>query len=162
MKTQIFRIGLIALMLAVAGIIFWQQRGLSAAQRDAAQKAIQALNKVNAATEVGVSYLNYGPLLIEAKAAVNAASVMLPESTLRNSLERTMAHYQMALAIWQICNDNYGSLTSVPQIRETLKAVYNLTNSQGYQLEYVDKAQVLPVIWSKAKSELDNAQKLVR
>lgn len=55
--------------------------------------AVAALQKLQAATQVGVNYQTYGQLLIEAKAKVNDAVKSLPEGELKTEISGAMDSY---------------------------------------------------------------------
>jgi hypothetical protein len=69
-------------------------------QKAAANDAFKALRKIEAATQVGVTYLQYGPLLIDAKALVNQAALALPPGALRDELNTTIDTYADAGTVW--------------------------------------------------------------
>ena len=74
--------------------------GLSSKQKVAAQDAIAALKKIEAATQVGVNYQQYGMLLIEAKDKVNNANAALPASELKRELNAAIDAYADAGQVW--------------------------------------------------------------
>ena len=56
-------------------------------------EAVAALQKFQAATQVGVNYQTYGQLLIEAKAKVNDAMKSLPDGELKTEISGAMDSY---------------------------------------------------------------------
>ena len=58
-----------------------------------AYEALASLRKFQAATQVGVSYLQYGQLLIEAKDKTNAASRVLSDGPLESEIQAAMDAY---------------------------------------------------------------------
>src|ERR1700759_4072160 len=75
--------------------------GLSSKQKTAAANAMKALQKLNAATEIGVNYQNYQPLLIEAKTQVNEAESVLPDGEVKSELNAAMDAYADAGDAWE-------------------------------------------------------------
>jgi len=67
---------------------------------EAAKRALRALRKIEAATQVGVSYSQYSQLLIEAQAEVNEAKIKLPEGELKKELLGSMELYGNVGEIW--------------------------------------------------------------
>lgn len=78
-----------------------------------AHAAINALRKLQAATEVGVSFPKYQELVIEAKTAVNAALPTLPDArpenegsadgikaSLKRNLQKAVGSYADAQTVW--------------------------------------------------------------
>src|SRR5262249_13298421 len=63
-------------------------------------KAINALGRIEAAVEVGVTYGRLGELLGDAKAAVNEAERVLPSGEMRTNLSGAMRAYVDARQVW--------------------------------------------------------------
>src|SRR5215213_5897598 len=74
--------------------------GLSSKQKAAAANALKALQKLNAATEIGVNYQSYQLLLIEAKTQVNEAESVLSDGELKSELSAAMDAYADAGDAW--------------------------------------------------------------
>ena len=64
------------------------------------QEALTALRKIQAATQVSVSYHDYGQLLIEAKIRVNDAARTLPKGPARDELQAAMEAYGDSGRVW--------------------------------------------------------------
>ena len=62
-------------------------------------EAVAALQKLQAATQVGVNYQTYGQLLIEAKAKVNEAVKSLPDGELKTEMSEAMDSYADAATV---------------------------------------------------------------
>ena len=69
---------------------------------ESAREALEKLQRIQAATQVGVNQVNYVPMLIAAKASVNNASKLLPDGALKKELNEGMNAYEDAAAVWQI------------------------------------------------------------
>src|SRR5262245_18221992 len=77
-----------------------QQTPLTEKEKEAAAAAIKALERVKAATQVGVNFQRYGELVIDAKSAVNEAERVLPDGDLRFYLSRAVRAYTDANTVW--------------------------------------------------------------
>jgi hypothetical protein len=97
-----------------------------------AYEAQASLRKVQAATQVGVNYQQYGQLLIEAKDKTNAASRVLPDGPLKDEIHATMNAYTDAGQVWgiKIRPDpnpaNQGYVVSTGELGRTLISKYSL------------------------------------
>lgn len=78
--------------------------GCSKQPPKAAMSAVKALKRLEARTQVGISYREYGPALGEAKAEVNLflespEAAKMPELT--TSISKAMNHYKTAMKVWR-------------------------------------------------------------
>jgi hypothetical protein len=73
---------------------------LSAEQTLAAKEAFKALGRIEAAVEVGVAFQQYTQLVIDAKAAVNEATRLLPASLMSTNLTEAMDEYASVASRW--------------------------------------------------------------
>jgi hypothetical protein len=73
---------------------------LTEKQKQAADEAIKALGKIEAAVEVGVTFQQYNQLAIAAKAAVNDAERSLGVCELMTGIMETMDAYKDAGNVW--------------------------------------------------------------
>jgi hypothetical protein len=87
-----------------------EEPALNEKQKAAAMDAIKALGRIEAATEVGVNYQQYGQLVIDAKAVVNEAERILPAGSLLTNLREAMDAYRDAGRDWDR-KIRYSSLT---------------------------------------------------
>jgi len=69
-------------------------------------EALRTLRKIQAATQVGINFSEYGKLVVEAKAAVNDALPILKEPSLKQALQGAMEAYADALTAWNLTNGN--------------------------------------------------------
>src|SRR5262245_40133237 len=74
--------------------------GISAKERNARDAAVKALRKIEAATQVGVNYQQYGQLLIDGKAQVNESSSVLSDGKLKQDINWVMDAYADAGTVW--------------------------------------------------------------
>lgn len=125
--------------------------------------AIKALRKVNGATEVGITFLQYGPLLVEAKGPVDEALAALPEGELRREIQSAMEDYVLAGQAWSASLQSSGA-TGVPTGSE-LARILNERYSLGLTLKkgrYLNRQQILQIIWKSARTHIENASSLSR
>ena len=131
-------------------------------EKTAANDAIKALRKIEAATQVGVNFQQYGQLVIEAKAQVNDATAKLPDGELKKELSASMEAYADAAQAW---NEKIGGRTTMSAdvgIGKVLIPKYSLpteTYSSGL-FPHVDIDTALQVMWGEAKKHLDKASSL--
>jgi hypothetical protein len=153
-------------------LIACNRGGLSAEQRKLAEDALKALRKVEAATQVGVSYQQYGQLVIDAKAQVNEASAKLPDGELKKELEAAMESYADAQDGWSKCvTKPMLFLTDVETGDETGKRLKQKYNIESLSLipgkpitgfaESVEKGAMLRTIWAAASQHVERASKLL-
>jgi hypothetical protein len=133
---------------------------LTTQQKVIADEAINSLKKLNAATEVGVNYQNYGMLLIEAKVKVNEAQAQLPDGDLKSEIVLAMDCYKDAITAWddkiklaaEQIPFRYGE--SRPLVVKYGLAAQAEPSSIGYRIQV---EELIKVIWLSAKNHLDRA-----
>ena len=126
-------------------------------------EAISALRKIQAATQVGVSYQQYGQLLIEAKAKTNDAIRSLPEGSLKTELTGAMDAYADAATVWAIKIKDR-DLYDRPELDQNLIAKYRIPVSGPKSFGDPPTAspdKALQIIWLRADTYLDQISKVV-
>jgi hypothetical protein len=127
------------------------------AQEKAVSEALSALQKVQAATEVGVSYQQYGIILIDAKAKVNEASSKITDDSLKKLLNEPMDAYADAQMFWgyKIKDTSVSAKGILPDGRDikTLISKYKI-KPDG---DYVDKDDAMQGCWLYASTQLKKA-----
>jgi len=145
-----------------AGLMIVACGGLSAKQQSAADEALKALRKIEAATQVGVSYQQYGQLVIDAKAQVNEATAILPEGELKKELETATDAYSDAGRVWSAAIAR--ELFPGDEVSKYLKSKYNIEVarpiSDGHERE--QRSAILNVIWAIGRLHLEKASSLVK
>jgi hypothetical protein len=149
--------------------------GPSMGDRQRADEAALAMNtfrslaKIQAAIEVGVNYQTYGGLLIDARAQVNEAHLLLPDVDLMKRFETTIDAYTDASKIWDrkikrisSFGAEQGSLIdSDAEPFKTLAAKYSISikaeTYQGFTSHTFDADGAMQTIWAKATTELLSA-----
>lgn len=143
---------------------------LSAEQKSTVGDAVKLLRKVDAATEVGVSYAQYGPMLIDAQASVNEASTSLPEGELKNELKLAIEGYKDAYLAWQVTN-KHGFISVGRSVPPGMAEGSHLVKKYSIPLTFpndpekislVSKGDALNTIWKVARTHIDKASSLLR
>ena len=113
-------------------------------QEKVVQEAVGALKKVNAATEVGVNYQQYGLLLIDAKTKVNDAVGVSEDESLKTQLKDVMQAYQDAATLWQMKIDKpaYDKKLKVKETDETGKVANYFFDGARTVKDVADKYQL--------------------
>lgn len=129
-------------------------------QQAAAGEAIASLRKIEAAIQVGVSYQQYGILLIDAKSKVNDANAVLPDGELKNKLNAAMDAYVEAGQVWGI-KINGPNLLPDREPGATLMRKYSLKphTVSSLSLTYIDPDEAMQAAWGTAMGHLLLAQK---
>jgi hypothetical protein len=68
----------------------------------AARDAVDALRKIQAATQVGMTYDQYSGLVIEAKAKTEKSARALPDGPLKIEISNAIDSYTDGVAVWQM------------------------------------------------------------
>lgn len=133
-----------------------------------ADEALASLRKVQAATQVGVNYQQYGQLLIEAKDKTNAALRMLSEGPIKTEIKATMDAYADAGQAWGEkirSHDDWersGWLNNTEGPGRTLIPKYSLkTNQYGTIDNEQDMNKALQTIWLNADLHLSKLAELL-
>jgi hypothetical protein len=116
--------------------------------------AIEALHKMQAATQVGVNYQEYGRLLIEAKAKTNDAIRSLPDGPLRNEISATMDAYADAAHVWGV------KIAGHKLFESNLISKYSIP-LKDTEYRFADPDDALQYIWLNADSHLTQITKLL-
>jgi hypothetical protein len=139
---------------------------LSSEQKTAASDALKALQKVDAATQVGVNKIQYGSLLIDAQAAVNQAVPKLPDGELVNEIKAAMECYADANAGWSEAGTGTLVFLRNNPTAAHLKQKYDIelavqSNALDGGMNAISKDTMLSVIWKKGSEHLGSASKLL-
>lgn len=139
--------------------------GLSSKQKDAASDALKALRKVDAATQVGISYFQYQPLVIEAQAQVNEALAVLPDGELKKEISLAMEAYTDANIAFKVQGFILSpSVAGVNQEAEFLVKKYSLppyAPLSNPTSTVVRREDALSAIWKAARTHIDRASSLL-
>ncbi len=157
--------------------------GLSAKQQ-AANDALDALGKIDAALKVKVVYADYSRLVADAQAKVDKASSLLPDGELKTELSAAMGAYKDAKWAWEISNqapapafgnrDSFILAAGLQDIkalsfdrksqtkaRDLLKKYLVVSGSESdTQLTLVSTDDVLQAVWKAAGKYVERAKSL--
>jgi hypothetical protein len=140
-----------------------------------AKDAYRALKKLEAMTQAGVSYRDYGPALGEAKLEVNLF-LESPEARekprLREIFSKAMGHYEQAGAVWGykhaqtgIANvmvpAGQGFSTDDSALIQHILTLYPSTRSKLDSMGGLRYSDALSAIWQEASAELKKAAPLM-
>ncbi len=152
MRLNIFKGSLLASVAIGCLFVFVTSCTNENPKKDAtsAKSAVKALRKLEAATQVGVDYKQYGLLLIDAQAEVNEALTALPESKLREEIRAAMDSFVDANKAWtEKLNNRRLSLEQEPG--KTLIKKYNFkTGTSPNGLVVFDDEKTVEPIWAVA------------
>ncbi|HKG48645.1 MAG TPA: hypothetical protein VKB02_18060, partial [Pyrinomonadaceae bacterium] len=187
-KTNIGAIVVVCFFLLSAGVLayfFWgdgnsqqtasSQRNtnssLSQQAKTTTSDALKALRKVDASTQVGVSFIQYGSLLIDAQAQVNEALPLLPNGSLKNEIKQAMEAYKDANSAWLVTNKQGFIISPAPSgliDGKELIQKYSIppsplsgTNDYGQYVVTVTREDALNTIWKTARKHVDRASSLL-
>lgn len=127
-------------------------------------EAVAALQKLQAATQVGVNYQTYGQLLIEAKAKVNDAMKSLPEGELKTEMSGAMDSYADASTVWGIKIDRHNLYGDNSEPDKTLIAKYSIPVEPAKygSPPSADPTKAMQIIWLRADIHLKQIDTIVR
>jgi hypothetical protein len=136
-----------------------------------AKTALKSLQKVQAATQMGISLISYEQLLIEAKTYVNIAENKLPPvlsnkvikdgydfspeyrlESINYQMQKVMDAYQAARTVWR-------HKISDKNLSDTPEGNAVLTNYAFIIAPNTDKDTAIQKLWDRADIHLDNLQK---
>jgi len=151
---------ILALGIAVSATMTGCKRNSAPSQETL--DAIAALRKIQAGTQVGINYQEYGKLLIEAKAKVNDATRSLPEGELKTQITGAMDSYADAATVWGVkIKDRDLYADSEPG--KTLIAKYGLAvEKPSYGDPRADSDKALQVVWLSADIYLIRIETLLK
>lgn len=132
----------------------------------AALGALKALRKLNSATEAGVSFRQYGPLVVDAKAEVDEALRELSDEKLEAELRLAIQAYADALRVWGELLDKDGNhISYTSDVGEMLIKKYRLPVPR-YQYSIISdedlRSEVLTRIWGIASRHTEQGAALLR
>lgn len=146
-------------------VFFWT--GNTPQSSAAADAALKALRKIDGAvTQVGVSFVQYHSLLIEAQAQVNEALRTLPDGELKREMNAAMEAYNDAGQVWNQKINGTLTLWANDEKSRVLMQKYHLQPSpirfetgvivgNGIDAEVAQQR-----IWSEARKHLSRASSL--
>ena len=152
-----FRILVFFLAIMNVSVLIGCSGGLSTSQKNEVNEALQALGKISAATEIGVNYRQYDPLVLEANAQVNDVIEIVPGGQLRDELVSAMTSYVDARAAWryQLASQYHEYLEEDEDPGNRLFPKYSLPKN-------VTSHEAVQIIWQYAGKHFINAKELYK
>lgn len=129
------------------------------AEASAISSCITSLQKMSAATSVGINYLEYGRRLVDVATEVSAALNDAPEGQSRTEILNTINDYKAASTVWKISLDEgYDTIwvrnPSLFILLEAYGAPLKYSNDLGEA--YIDRGVALTTIWVYAESRTEH------
>lgn len=142
-----------------------QTNSMSPQAMAACRDALREMRKLMGATEIGVSYREYGTRLIDTKALVEEAFALIPDGEFKSEVALTMVAFIDANTAWNtIVNSTsrYGTTLSIEPEWMGLMFKYRIPRKDpdGNSWAYEDTT-VLRTIWQAARNHLDRASSLL-
>jgi hypothetical protein len=127
-------------------------------------EAIAALQKLQAATQVGVNYQTYGQLLIDAKAKVNDSVKSLPDGELKTEISGAMDSYADAATVWGRKIEGHSLYGDNSEPDKTLIAKYSIPveTSKYSGISSADPTKAMQIIWLRADIHLKQIDSILR
>ena len=124
-------------------------------QLDAARTALKALRRLASSTEVGISYVNYTPLVADVKTEVEDALSKIESGNLKTAIQSSLDEYAFAASVWQATwrNDFIDG-----QFRDIAINKYG-TPKRGL-LKVVWREDFLTAIWRQARNQFEIANNI--
>jgi len=113
------------------------------------QAAIDSLKKIGSATDVGMNYLKYGELLIEAKAKVDEAMPVIKDADIQSKIKSVMQKYLDVNTIWREKIENSNAIW----FSKNYEAVKVCIDKYSLPVNSSDE-DAISLIWAKASAEL--------
>lgn len=129
----------------------------------AAVDALKRLRKIAGATEIGITYQEYGSRLIDLKADIDDLLTQVPNGELKKEIGRAMEAYIDALTIWRLMT-GYDFEISSFGIGKTLQEKYSIPQEQVTEnagMMIIRKQPALNTIWFSANTHINNASRML-
>jgi hypothetical protein len=128
--------------------------------KEAAQRAVTALRKLNSATGVGVSFVEYGRILIDAKALVDEELPKIEEGQLKTEIHSATIEYAYAAHVWNYFIRNpRGAIPSKSDLGRQLIGGYGVPIKISV-FTSIPRDWALTAIWRKAGGHFNRAVEL--
>ncbi len=119
------------------------------------RSAINSLQKLSAASEVGVDLATYNSLLSEAKMRANEVSAVLSSSDLSQEINAAVVAFTDAKRVWELSLKENDYLSAKDPHFDTWKKIYDV--KVDAKTTRVPRDTVLQAIWKTARFHLNNA-----
>jgi len=125
---------------------------------EAIANALKSLKKLSAATEVGISFQEYGKRLIDVKIEVDDSITSLPDGYVKDEIKLAMEAYTDASTAWNnMIRDDYLFPSLEPG--KSLQKKYSIPIDRSIGMDLLPRNLVLSTIWAAARQHIENASK---
>lgn len=118
--------------------------------KSAADKAIKALRRVDAATDIGINQIEYNARVAEAKVEVDSAIPDIEDSQMKIELSEALEAYKDAAHLWSAKPLEHLNLVVI------LREKYGLP----HDVTALDRRANIQLIWKIGREHLNNASQL--
>lgn len=123
---------------------------------ESAKAALRSLRRMTSSTDVGITYVNYGPLLAEIKTEVEENLTKMGPGNLRNAIEASLREYEYAGSVWRATLNRDLLPNSLEEV-----AVNKYGMKRGGLLKVIFSDAFLKVIWREARNQFEIANSIV-
>ncbi|MBA4183190.1 MAG: hypothetical protein H0X49_04170 [Acidobacteria bacterium] len=147
--------GTLVVMVEAGGKANTISTAKSDSQLEAARTALKALRRLASSTEVGISYVNYTPLVAEVKTEVEDALSKIESGNLKTTIQSSLDEYAFAASVWQA---TWRSDFIEGQLRDVAVKKYGV-QKRGL-LKVVWRDDFLAAIWRQARNQFEVANNI--
>jgi hypothetical protein len=120
---------------------------------EAQRAAVKALRKLTASTDVGISYVNYTPLVAQVKAEVEDILPSLKSEMFKSRVRNSLQQYEIAASVWQATWRD-GNIFD-KKLKKMAVEEYGV--KRHGLLKVVWRDELLSAIWAQARTHFDSA-----
>jgi len=125
-------------------------------------QALKSLSRLAGAIEVGITYTQYGTLLVQAKTEVDEALIYVPEGEIKHSIVLALDDYAIAGRVWSESLQYRDGIPAKSSTAFYLNGRYNLGITKFKSGEYIKRSAILDVIWGSAGRHSAKAAQLLK
>ena len=126
-------------------------------EQESIQQALKSLRKLSAATEVGVSFVEYSRRLIDVKSEVAEYLSNISDGYIKDEINAAMEAYADASTGWNEMGRNFTLFPSL-EPGKYLQKKYGIPTDRSIGMDLLPGKLVLSTIWAVAKKHIENAQ----
>lgn len=127
---------------------------------DAAKRAVTALRKLQSATGVGINYLDYNRLVVDAKAVVDDELPKMEAGQLKDEIQWASLEYAFAAQVWyQFIQYPRAGIPTKSELGRTLIHSYDV-QAKVSVFTSIPRDAALTAIWRKAGRHFNRAAEL--
>jgi hypothetical protein len=133
-----------------------KEQGLSSRSKVVLRDAVLSLQKLAAATEVGVNLETYNSLLTDAKMRSNQAMLVSSSSQISQDITAAVTGFMDAKNAWELSLKENDHVSTTDSKFDAWNKNYNLQVDPNIDAR-IHRDLVLAAMWKKARSHIDNA-----